>query len=218
MALDNYTDLQTAILNWLARPGDMLISGSIPDMIVLAEEEARDRLQTRLGWQQTTLTTTAGTNTITLPSMFLEARELVLQNPGYANAVLQFQTPEQLDAMEVNDDTSSTEDQPVFFTIEGPNFRFMPVPDAAYNIVCSYQAGIPALAMAVGGVNWLLTDYPSIYLFGALAEAEPFIGDDERLVTWLTRRDKAIERLLVADIKSRWGGEALQIKTDVGNP
>jgi hypothetical protein len=46
LALDTYTNLQTAVLTWLARPSDTLISGSIPDMITLFETEANLRLRT----------------------------------------------------------------------------------------------------------------------------------------------------------------------------
>ena len=35
MSFADYASLQSAMLNWLARPGDSLISGSVPDMIVL---------------------------------------------------------------------------------------------------------------------------------------------------------------------------------------
>ena len=37
MALVNYTDLQAAIGNYLARPGDTLVATPAPDFIALAE-------------------------------------------------------------------------------------------------------------------------------------------------------------------------------------
>lgn len=37
MALANFTDLQTAIANYLARPGDVLVTAPAPDFITLAE-------------------------------------------------------------------------------------------------------------------------------------------------------------------------------------
>jgi hypothetical protein len=44
--LDTFSNLQTAVLNWLARPADPLISGSVPDCIQLFETEANTRLKT----------------------------------------------------------------------------------------------------------------------------------------------------------------------------
>jgi hypothetical protein len=43
MALDSYQNLQGAVLDWLARPGDPLVAPAVPDMITMFEEEARDR-------------------------------------------------------------------------------------------------------------------------------------------------------------------------------
>ena len=37
MAIATYTDLQTAIANYLARPGDTLVSTPAPDFVTLAE-------------------------------------------------------------------------------------------------------------------------------------------------------------------------------------
>ena len=37
MALATYADLQAAIANYLARPGDTLVSGPAPDFVSLAE-------------------------------------------------------------------------------------------------------------------------------------------------------------------------------------
>ena len=45
MALDTYAGLQTAILLWLARPGDQLLVPAVPDMIRLFEAEAARRLK-----------------------------------------------------------------------------------------------------------------------------------------------------------------------------
>lgn len=80
MPFDSYADLQLTILNWLARPGDPIVGAAVPDMIVLFEEEARDRLKTRFNETLTTLFATIGSPVITLPSDYFQARELKI--PG----------------------------------------------------------------------------------------------------------------------------------------
>ena len=42
--------------------------------------------------------------------------------------------------------------------------------------------------------NWLLAKHPDAYLFGTLAEAELYIGHDERAPLWLQRREAASPR------------------------
>jgi hypothetical protein len=55
---------------------------------------------------------------------------------------------------------------------------------------------------------------PDCYLFGALVEAEAFIGHDERITIWLQRRDAAFAAIEMADRKARWPGGPLQITVD----
>lgn len=215
MALDNYADLQTSIANWLMRPSDTTITSVIPDLILLFEEEARDRLKTRFSEQTTTLTTIGGQATLPVPSMFESARELVLQ--GSPNQILTYVTPEEMDATWVGDATGDMDDSPEVFTIIGTNFKFAPTPATGQTITCDYMQGIPALSSG-SPTNWLLQNYPSLYLVGSLLWAEAFIADDERVQTWAALREAAFNRILSADIKARWSGETLQIKTDTGNP
>ena len=43
--------------------------------------------------------------------------------------------------------------------------------------------------------NWLLTESPEVYLFGALCEATPFIKEDERVALWQEKRGMAVAAL-----------------------
>lgn len=212
MALNTYAALQTAVLTWLARPGDTFVSPSIPDMITLFEAEATRRLKSRFAEEIASLTTTIGVATVALPSDFGELRyaKITSTNP---DRPLVYMTPEQLDTIWSADERG----EPVNFTIQETSLRFGPVPDAAYTVSVLYQQGVPALS-ASNTSNWLLTNHPDAYLFGTLVEAVAFIGDDERVVGWLARRDASFVSILSADRKARWGGGALQIKTDTGNP
>ncbi len=215
MPLDGtYAGLQTSIMDWLARPGDTLISGAVPDMIVLFESEARDRLRTRFNENATaTLTTVAGTATVAVPAMFEGARELLLEGSSQTpQAVLVYKTPENMD--NDNPDIQQT-GQPIFYTIEGLNFRFSPTPDAIYTIRLTYMQGLPALS---SGTNWLLTNYPDAYLFGSLAYAEMYIGHDERTQEWIGLANNSLNRIIMSDQKARYSGGALTMRTDVDNP
>jgi hypothetical protein len=133
---------------------------------------------------------------------------------GSPNQVLTEMEPEQMDAM----DPDQESDGSLFYAIIGTNLRLEPPPAADGTLSITYMQGIPALATASGGVNWLLQNYPSLYLFGALAEAGDYLGDDARLMKALKRREAGFERLLLADRKARWSGSKLTIRTDTGNP
>jgi hypothetical protein len=56
--------------------------------------------------------------------------------------------------------------------------------------------------------NWLLANAPDVYLFGALAEAAAYLGDDTHWPQWEQRYQMAVQRLQSADDRSRWSGSA----------
>ena len=78
MSLSTYTDLRNAVTGWLHRDD---LAASAVDFIALAE--ARFRRQLRLRQQMTTaaLSTVAGTETVALPSGWLQFHSLRLVAP-----------------------------------------------------------------------------------------------------------------------------------------
>jgi hypothetical protein len=218
MALDNYSDLQTAVLTWLGRAGDASISSSVPDMITLFEAEARRRMRTMFNETESTITTVAGTAEYPLPSYFGGFRSTPTVTSNDPVIELLYVTPEEANATWVGSEANDSEGPLVAYTIIGQNIKFFPTPQEADTVSFSYVQGITGLVSAPGGVNWLLTNHPDAYLFGTLAEAEPFVGDDDRFPLWLQRREQVFESILLADRKARWSGAPLQIKTDTGNP
>jgi hypothetical protein len=55
----------------------------------------------------------------------------------------------------------------------------------------------------------VLTNYPDLYLYGSLIEAEPFMQNDERIQTWMGLYDRAIADLQGADARAKWNGAPL---------
>lgn len=222
MALANYSDLQTAIANWLARDGDTSIISRVPDFIAMAEariaygsldqQMPSDALRIRaMETLNTTLASVAGTSTVALPTGFLAMRRLqVVASP---NDGLEYLTPAQMDA-EYNDSTRTG--QPKAYTIEGENFRFGPIPDAIYTFNCLYYQKFTALSS--NSTNWLLTNNPGIYLYGSLIEAAPFIGNDERLQVWYRMYVGLINALNASDSSDRHAGSLLSMRSDIGTP
>jgi hypothetical protein len=194
MALGTYQELQTAILGWLARPGDPLVAPAVPDMIRLFESEANRRLRT--GWQENGTTLVIDEyGAAVLPEDFVEARNITDSSGAPLLPV---------SGTQAYDWTLTG--IPKYYTITSRAIWLNPAPDdAAYEVAIDYLAAIPPLSDTVQS-NWLLGRAPDCYLFGALAEAEGYIGHDERIQIWLQRREAAIEGLNAADRKYRWPG------------
>jgi hypothetical protein len=177
-------------------------------MIRLFEAEAGRRLRVAGGERQVTLTTTPGTSRVILPADFAELRQLSI-----GGSRLFYQPPEAV---------PQTSGQPTTYSLSGPLAsnalgyrlaRLDPQPDAEYELTVLYLCGVPPLGDAAP-VNWLLATAPDCYLFGALAEAEAYIGHDERIPLWLQRREAAFASIEMADRKARWPGGGLQIRVD----
>jgi hypothetical protein len=197
MALDTYAALKTSVLSWLARPGDPLVEPAVDDMVKLFEAEANRRLRVGAAEKYVTLTTIGGTGGIALPNDFLQARRVSCD--GYT---LAYVPPSLLPGLG---------GPPLAYTLWGNTILWIgPLPDTVYDIELIYQSGVPPLAGG-DGTNWLLDQHPDAYLFGTLAEAELYIGHDERAPMWLQRREAAFASIEMSDRKARWGGP-LQIR------
>lgn len=204
MALDTYTGLKAVVADYLARTD---LTSQIPDFITLHESRMNKVLRTR---HQETVDSAFTINSATeaLPTDFLEARTFILSSSP--NVVLEYLSPTDLETTYA----SGAAGKPLNFSIIGSNFKFGPSPDATYTGILTYYAKIPALS-ASNATNWLLTNYPDLYLYGTLLEAEPFLKNDSRIVTWMGMYDRAIAGLSQADERARWNGSPLSTRVDV---
>lgn len=201
MALNSYAALQTLILRYLRRPGDTLISGDIPDMISLFEREADRRLRTK--WNETTMDLEVDPSQyiIQLPNDFRSLRSIRFTG-GSPILNLYYMTPEQVSVACGN-----------YFTIEGLDLRIADNISYGPVITIGYMKGLTPLSNIVAS-NWLLENHPDAYLFGSLAEAEAFVGNDERVANWLARRETVFLSIIDADRHARWDGSTLQMRPD----
>jgi len=62
--------------------------------------------------------------------------------------------------------------------------------DSSYDFKMVYYKG---LDLATDGTNDVLTDYPNIYLYGSLAQAEPYLKNDGRIQTWISLYEEAVK-------------------------
>lgn len=207
MALDGtYLGLKGAIASWLKRSD---LTSSIPDLVDLAEARIARDLRLRAQVTFTTLTTVAGTEYVSLPTDFLEIENISLD--GSVERPLTYETPEQLDA---RFPLGSGQSKPAVYTIIGDRLYLGPCPDSAYTVKFTYYARFTALS-ADADTNWLLTKHPSIYLFAALAEAAPFLMNDERTAMWEAKYQADKSALEVADDQSLRSGSALRVRAVV---
>ncbi|MGI9293517.1 MAG: phage adaptor protein [Pseudomonadales bacterium] len=180
----DYTTLQTEVANWLARPGV-----DVTTFIRLAEVEMEKKLRVReMICRASTLINEEYEQ---LPASFLDLIDVTLINTDAVSGnvtkarleyMTQYQgTPDTLMSITANGT------QPCFYSIIGEQIHFFPPPpdtDSPYSVELHYFGRFDYLADAVGGVNSILTRYPTIYLYGSLLYAAPFYGAGHRKAEW----------------------------------
>lgn len=176
MSISNYSELQTAVANWLARSD---LTSYIPDFITLAE--ARIYREMKVRQMETALDATISSGVIAVPSGYTSMKFAYVN--GSPVTPLERMS---LEEMYRQYPVRSSSGKPRFFARNGSNFEFGPYPDSDYTIKGVYYKKLDALSGS-NTSNWLLTDAPDLILFGALLEAKAFIMDDKRISLWEAR-------------------------------
>ncbi|REJ67615.1 MAG: hypothetical protein DWQ28_06460 [Proteobacteria bacterium] len=203
MAISTYSELKTAIANFLARD-DM--TSVIPDFIQLAEARMSRELETRSQEKRSQATLTVGDEYIALPSDLREVREVKLNTTPVT--VLTYYSPTSLDQTF----SSGGNGKPQGFSIVGVEMKLRPKPDSAYTAEIIYIGGVPALSDSTPSNNILLRS-PDAYLYGSLAEAYSYLLDEVRAAQYMQRFSVALEEIKVDEQRAHYGTGSLQINS-----
>lgn len=191
MALANYSELQAAVCgsDGFMHRGD--IAARFDDFLVLAEERINRIVRCRE--METTLAPTAiASNTIAVPAGTVGVKALWLS--GYEASPLK--------AMPFNRlRQQGTEGVAANYAWVGSNFHF----DGTGTVTGVLYAKVPALTSSAS-TNWLLTAYPSAYLWGVVTEALAYVMDDARAVAADARFLAAAREINGADQRDRFSG------------
>jgi hypothetical protein len=204
MSVTNYGELKSTIADFLNRSD---LTSVIPTFIDFAEAEFNRNLRVR----QMVLRAEAQIDArfSAVPADFIEAKDLVIVSSDPVQP-LEFVTQQQM--AQDRKSTYLSAAKPVYFSVVGDQFEFMPTPDTEYSLEMSYFAKIDALS-SDSDTNWLLRDYPDLYLYTSLMHSAPYLKDDERMTVWAELARKARQELIARDASSSFNGSTPRIKT-----
>lgn len=191
-AFADFLDLRTAVIEHVGRPD---IAEVFPRLVLLAEAGFNRRL--RLRDQITSTSVTISSGSAALPSDYLEAIGLY-----DSNGLEYIQQPIQ----NVKDTATKTKS---YYAINGSNI-VTKAADGAKTF--EYYAKVPTLTD--GGMtdtNWLLTKYPTIYLYGVGAEAAKFARDVDLARVTVELLEMAISEAEADDSRSRYSRARVRI-------
>lgn len=196
--MTTYAVLQSDIESWLI---DDDVTNMAPTFIRLAEASIRRDVRCRAMETTATLSIVAGSASV--PSGFIEARRLILDNA--TSWALDYMPPDALYSGSIYNDTAS---QAAVYTIEGDSIIFRPSTTESAKLL--YIKAFDALS-APTDTNWLLTNAYDVYLYGALIHSAPYIKDDARAMVWSEGYQRAVRGVNTTDNRGRASGSALRV-------
>lgn len=199
MAITNYSELQTAVLNWLSRTGDTNLSSRVVECIALAEASFNRELRTRQMETSDTLTPVSGV--CTLPSDYLELRRIYLNNNNPIE--MEFIPPEQFYIK-----FPVTVGSSKYYTIEGDSILL--ADRGADEVRILYYKEIPALSDS-NTTNWLLTKYQDLYLAMSLGIIYGIIKNLEQEQGWLSKAGAVLNAIKASDKNAKFSGSAMRV-------
>ena len=203
MALATYTDLLASVAGWINRTD---LTAIIPDFVVLAEARIARDMRLRRQVTNAAISTVANTQTISLPTGFLEIENIGLSSVS-PQTTLSVVTPEILDKSYPNHYSPG---QPVIYCILGDTLVLGPTPDAVYTVSVDYYKRWDALT--VTATNWLLTNFPMVYLSGCMVEAAMYLQDTDKVALWDSRYRAEVLQLQQMDDAALRSGSVMRVR------
>jgi hypothetical protein len=191
MAIGTYAQLKSAVETWLSRQGDSDITGNAGDFVSLAGARLNRDLPLRMMQTTTTLTGTASSRELALPTDYIEPYALHLTTSGQ-EAVLK---PE----VAGNFLYGTIAGTPTAWCINGANIDLDVPCDQAHTFSFRYRKTFTLSDSET--TNWLLTNHPDCYLAAVMVEACVF-ADDPRASGWEQRLQAAIASIAETDARS----------------
>ena len=199
MSLANYSDLQTAVGNFLKRSDQAALA---PDFITLAETEIFRDLRVR---QMETIFsgTIASDGTLAIPgSNYIDLKHAYIV--ASSTTILLRASPKFIyDKYSLR----SNVNLPRYIAREGNSFIFGPYPDSLYTVGGVYYQNLGPLS--VNTTHAAFTNNPDVYLYGTLLQAVRTLKDDAGIARWQPLYAAALAQANAAQQREDWAGSDL---------
>lgn len=206
MAIATYSDLKTAITDWLARSD---LASKADDFIDLAEAYFNLKLQDLKMQKAGTLTTVANTSTVALPADYLSMVMVsISDDPSPMDKV-------SLKYINEKYRIAQAGRPEVYCDYPDSKIQLGPTPDSAYTLNIIYIYGVPSLSDS-NTTNWLLSSFPNLYLSACLYEAAKYIKDYEAQDRFAAETTSFLNDLRAKDRSNRLQEEKMNTQVMYG--
>ncbi len=196
MTLSNYTELQAEVANFLNRDD---LTAAIPSFIRLAEAKMnRDLRHWRMEKRSTANLDTQFT---ALPVDFIAPIRLHLNTA--ATKVLELAGTNEISKLRA--DASNTTGEPSFYALIDGAIEAFPTPAGAFDLEILYYGTLDALNDS-NPTNWVLSNYPDVYLYGTLLHSAPYLMENENIQVWGAYYSSSVESVNQENELAKNGG------------
>ena len=203
MSITTYTELKSAVADFLNRQD---LASAIPTFISLAESSFnRDIRHWRMDVR---ISITLDAQFVDLPSGWLETVKIV-NATGEGPQELELIPLAEMDERRfASNDTAGA---PRFYAINGGKIELYPTPSEAFTASITYVQKPTALSTS-NASNWLLENFPDVYLYGSLAHSAPYLQEDSRLGVWAALYQQALSAINLDSDRAKYSGTGLRMK------
>ena len=209
MAIDSLVTLKSGIADFLNRDD---LTDVIPTFIDMAEGQINRDVR---HWKmETTSQQAVNDDFALLPTDWLETKNV--QYYPDINDITKFHPLEYLSQNALDERKMNSENkigEPQYYTFSANagagQFILFPQPKARTDdkIVLSYLQ-----KLNIQSNNWLLTDYPDVYLYGSLIHAAIYLKDDERLALFSQMYGAAVQRVNASSADAEYKHDRLRTR------
>lgn len=190
---------------------DLEVVNNVNIFIVMAEARMNRVLKTRKQSARAYTPTVTNQEYYSLPPDYAGMRDIQLNSTtpsiSHTSCAFSYLAPEIF-----NERRNNPEAGKLYYCIIANQIQIFPVQDAGSTIEMIYFQKVQPLTEEAN-TNWMSIDHPDIYLSGIVAEIELFAKNYETSKLWDARMTRAIEELDSSDIKERWSGSQLTMRT-----
>jgi len=195
MSITTYAELVTALDGATGYFHRTDLTAKIPDFIKIAESRMNRRLRLSSQEQETTLTATVSSRTgatMATPTRFGQPVGLWLTT-YLPRSEMTYVLPEQLPVTTSNGGSS-------YYTVDGDYIATENPADQAYTYALRY---LQTLSLQTTSTNYVLSDYPDMYIYGTLLASAGYTQDQSQAAMWSSLFDLAIKEAISDTIATK---------------
>lgn len=192
-----YDSLVSQITNYLERSDPGLIA-SIPTFVLLGQQRI-DKDSKTLGLEQYIIGSFITNNSVVAkPNRWRNTLNFNVGNGTNNNTYNQLRLRSYEYCRNYWPDDSQTGFPKYYADYGYNNWLIVPTPNGTYPFEISYMETTEPID-TINQTNWITENAPDLLLYACLLETAPFLKDDERIVTWRTYYDAALQSLNAED-------------------